>query len=82
MSLLCQLWSLYESIQEYKGVFQDSSLMSESSFSTENGFFDEEEEDEEEDGEEEARGAPAAALTLPQPAQNSRDQWIKESFHL
>ncbi|KAJ8405780.1 hypothetical protein AAFF_G00312170 [Aldrovandia affinis] len=85
MSLLCQLWSLYESIQEYKGVFQDmsSSLLSESSFTTENGFSEEEEEEEEEeDGEVEPRSAPGTALSLPQPAQNSRDQWIKESFHI
>ncbi|KAJ8276200.1 hypothetical protein COCON_G00079520 [Conger conger] len=84
MSLLCQLWSLYESIQEYKGVFQDmsSSLMSESSFAAENGFSEEEEEDEDEVVEEETQGAPAITLSLPQPAQNSRDQWIKESFHL
>ncbi|KAG9338193.1 hypothetical protein JZ751_026943 [Albula glossodonta] len=85
MSLLCQLWSLYESIQEYKGVFQDmsSSLLSESSFTTENGFSEEEEEeDEEEDREVDTQGTPGTALPLPQPTQNSRDQWIKESFHI
>ncbi|KAJ7307485.1 hypothetical protein JRQ81_009506 [Phrynocephalus forsythii] len=45
MSLLCQLWSLYESIQEYKGLFQDmsSSLHSDGSLAAENGFSDEEE---------------------------------------
>lgn len=84
MSLLCQLWSLYESIQEYKGAFQDisSSLLSESSFTTENGYSDEEEEEEEEgaEGGRESQDAPRA--TLPQPAQNSRDQWIKDSFHI
>uniref|UniRef100_A0A8C6TMQ7 Family with sequence similarity 89 member B n=1 Tax=Neogobius melanostomus TaxID=47308 RepID=A0A8C6TMQ7_9GOBI len=41
MSLLCQLWSLHESIQEYKG----SSLLQEGSFSTDNGYSDEEEEE-------------------------------------
>ncbi|XP_018607443.1 leucine repeat adapter protein 25 [Scleropages formosus] len=85
MSLLCQLWSLYESIQEYKGAFQDisSSLLSESSFATENGYSEEEEEDEDEnDAEEESRGPAGTSLSLPQPAQNSRDQWIKESFHI
>ncbi|XP_036379060.1 leucine repeat adapter protein 25 [Megalops cyprinoides] len=86
MSLLCQLWSLYESIQEYKGAFQDmsSSLLSESSFTTENGFSEEEEEEEEEEDEggEEPQGAPGTPLSLPQPTQNSRDQWIKESFHI
>lgn len=40
MSLLCQLWSLHESIQEYKGSCQD--LSAASSFSMmENGYFDE-----------------------------------------
>ncbi|XP_048851056.1 protein FAM89A [Brienomyrus brachyistius] len=90
MSLLCQLWSLYESIQECKGVFHDysSSLLSESSFTTENGYSEEEEEEEEmeEDEEHQGQGSPQAlsttSLPLPQPAQNSRDQWIKESFHI
>ncbi len=48
MSLLCQLWSLREAIQEYK----DSLLLSETSFSADNGYFEEEEE-EEDDVEEE-----------------------------
>ncbi|MBN3275846.1 LRA25 protein, partial [Polyodon spathula] len=78
MSLLCQLWSLYESIQEYKGAFQDlsSSLMSEGSFTTENGFSEDEEEDED------FSPPPGTPLSLPQPAHNSRDQWIQESFHI
>ncbi|KAK1150942.1 leucine repeat adapter protein 25-like [Acipenser oxyrinchus oxyrinchus] len=78
MSLLCQLWSLYESVQEYKGAFQDlsSSLMSEGSFTTENGFSEDEEEDED------FSPPPGTPLSLPQPAHNSRDQWIKESFHI
>ncbi|XP_036451685.1 protein FAM89A [Colossoma macropomum] len=82
MSLLCQLWSLYESIQEYKGAFQDiSSTLGENSFTTENGFSEEEEEEEEE---EEAAGSATTETTLscPQPAQNSRDQWIKDSFQI
>ncbi|MBN3304846.1 leucine repeat adapter protein 25 [Amia ocellicauda] len=85
MSLLCQLWSLYESIQEYKGVFQDlsSSLLSESSFTTENGFSEEEDEEEEEEEEVELpTPSTARPLALPLPAQNSRDQWIKDSFHI
>uniref|UniRef100_A0A4W5QPQ1 Family with sequence similarity 89 member B n=1 Tax=Hucho hucho TaxID=62062 RepID=A0A4W5QPQ1_9TELE len=85
MSLLCQLWSLYESIQEYKGAFQDisSSLLSESTFTTENGYSEEEEDDEEEDNDVDnvPRDPPGTSLTL-QPTQNSRDQWIKESFHI
>lgn len=84
MSLLCQLWSLYESIQEYKGAFQDisSSLLSESSFTTENGYSEDEEEDEEEETDGGRESQDAARSSLPQPTQNSRDQWIKESFHI
>ncbi|XP_038860773.1 leucine repeat adapter protein 25 [Salvelinus namaycush] len=86
MSLLCQLWSLYESIQEYKGAFQDisSSLLSESTFTTEkNGYSEEDEDDEEEDNDVDnvPRDPPGTSLSL-QPTQNSRDQWIKESFHI
>ncbi|XP_062341110.1 leucine repeat adapter protein 25 [Osmerus eperlanus] len=77
MSLLCQLWCLYESIQEYKG----ASLMSDSAFTTENGYS-EDEDDEEEEEEENPSGVPtSASLSLP-PTQNSRDQWIKDSFHI
>ncbi|XP_004620371.1 protein FAM89A [Sorex araneus] len=43
MSLLCQLYSLYESIQEYKGACQAGSSP-DCSYALENGFFDEEEE--------------------------------------
>ncbi|XP_056592728.1 leucine repeat adapter protein 25 [Triplophysa dalaica] len=79
MSLLCQLWSLYESIQEYKGAFQDiSSSLCESSFNTENGFSEDEEEEEDEN--EGVSGE--TLLSLPQPTLNSRDQWIKDSFHI
>ncbi|XP_071024397.1 leucine repeat adapter protein 25 [Oncorhynchus clarkii lewisi] len=85
MSLLCQLWSLYESIQEYKGAFQDisSSMLSESTFTTENGYSEGEEDNEEEDNDVDnvPRDPPGTSLTL-QPTQNSRDQWIKESFHI
>ncbi|XP_072514867.1 leucine repeat adapter protein 25 [Salminus brasiliensis] len=77
MSLLCQLWSLYESIQEYKGVFQDISVtLGETSFT----FEEEEDEEEKEDT--------AESVTMdttqprPQPAQNSRDQWVKNSFRI
>ncbi|KAK7925899.1 hypothetical protein WMY93_008209 [Mugilogobius chulae] len=80
MSLLCQLWSLHESIQEYK---EGSSLLHEGSFSTENVYSDEEEE--EEGGEEEedlSQAPPTTLLSLPQPSHNSRDQWIKDSFKI
>ncbi|NXV14667.1 FA89A protein, partial [Cepphus grylle] len=43
MSLLCQLYSLYESIQEYKGACQADSN-ADCTYGLENGFFDEEEE--------------------------------------
>lgn len=88
MSLLCQLWSLREAIQEYKG----SSLLSEASFSADNGYSEDEEEDdeveEEDDDEEETGGvlsqslSSSSSLSLPPPSSNSRDQWIKESFHI
>ncbi|XP_071762328.1 leucine repeat adapter protein 25 [Centroberyx gerrardi] len=71
MSLLCQLWSLHEAIQDYKG----SSLLSDSA---DNGYSEEEEEEEEE----EQRAAPSSSLPLPPPSSNSRDQWIKDSFHI
>ncbi|XP_068433732.1 protein FAM89A [Clinocottus analis] len=44
MSLLCQLWSLHESIQDYKGSCQDLSAAS-SLGMMENGYFDEDDED-------------------------------------
>ncbi|XP_041707506.1 leucine repeat adapter protein 25 [Coregonus clupeaformis] len=87
MSLHCQLWSLYESIQEYKGAFQDisNSLLSESTITTENGYSEEEDYYEEEEegnyGDNVPQDLPGTSLTL-QPTQNSRDQLIKESFHI
>lgn len=84
MSLLCQLWSLHEAIQEYKG----SSLLSEASFSAENGYSDEEEEEGVEEEEEEtgelSQPPSATSLPLPRPppSSNSRDQWIKDSFKI
>ncbi|KAM7374561.1 hypothetical protein PAMP_007209 [Pampus punctatissimus] len=82
MSLLCQLWSLHEAIQEYKG----SSFLSEASFSADNGYSEgeEEEDDEVEDDEEEkaSQQPSSSSLPLPAPSSNSRDQWIKDSFHI
>lgn len=76
MSLLCQLWSLHESIQEYKGS-QDGS------FSTENGYSDEEEEEGGDDEDELSQPPPRTTpLSLPKPSHNSRDQWIKDSFKI
>ncbi|KAM3868546.1 protein FAM89A [Diretmus argenteus] len=82
MSLLCQLWSLHESIQEYKG----SSLLSEASYSADNGYSEEEEEEEEEEegvaASSQPPPAPSLPLPPPPPSSNSRDQWIKDSFHI
>lgn len=75
MSLLCQLWSLREAIQEYKG----SSLLSEASFSADNEYSEEEDEAGEED---EEVTSSSSSLSLPPPSSNSRDQWIKDSFHI
>lgn len=83
MSLLCQLWSLREAIQEYKG----SSLLSEASFSADNEYSEEEEEEEDEAEEEDEEAtqptsSSSSSLSLPPPSSNSRDQWIKDSFHI
>uniref|UniRef100_A0A673A2X3 Family with sequence similarity 89 member B n=1 Tax=Sphaeramia orbicularis TaxID=375764 RepID=A0A673A2X3_9TELE len=63
MSLLCQLWSLHEAIQEYKG----TTLLSEASYSADNGYSDEEEEEDIEDEDEEQ----PASHNLPPPPQSS-----------
>lgn len=81
MSLLSQLWSLHESIQDYKG----SALLSDASFSADNGYSDEEEEDDIEDEDQETAGLsqpPPSSSSLPPPGANSRDQWMKDSFHI
>uniref|UniRef100_A0A8C6X8E0 Family with sequence similarity 89 member B n=1 Tax=Naja naja TaxID=35670 RepID=A0A8C6X8E0_NAJNA len=86
MSLLCQLWSLYESIQEFKSLFQDmsSSLHSEGSLAAENSFSDEEEDFDLDPLSPDGPREPPPAhqqLRFLQP-QNSRDQWLKDSFHI
>lgn len=84
MSLLCQLWSLHEAIQEYKG----SAFMSEASYGAENGYSEEEEEEEVEEADDEETvvlsqpSSSSPSLSLPPPSSNSRDQWIKDSFHI
>ncbi|XP_069750076.1 leucine repeat adapter protein 25 [Narcine bancroftii] len=80
MSLLCKLWSLYESIQEYKGLYQDMtcSMVPEGPFSPENGYYDDEEEDEAD----QTKNNPACnSLKVPQ-TQNARDKWLEDSFHI
>lgn len=75
MSLLCQLYSLYESIQEYKGACQ-AAASPDGTYALENGFFDDEEEEPLPDG----RGrSPQRDLSLPTPTLCSRD-WILESI--
>ncbi|XP_037323464.2 leucine repeat adapter protein 25 [Pungitius pungitius] len=77
MSLLCQLWSLHEAIQEFKGY----SLLSGTSLSADNAHSEEEEEEEEETGIP-SQPPSTLSLSLPLPSSNSRDQWIKDSFHI
>ncbi|XP_078255201.1 protein FAM89A [Rhinoraja longicauda] len=81
MSLLCQLWSLYESIQEYKGTCQDLSAAANSdcSYGLENGYFDEEyfQESVENGKADNLETNLAVPKTL-----NSRDQWMQDSFHI
>lgn len=79
MSLLCQLYSLYESIQEYKGACQAASSL-DCPYALENGFFDEEEDFQEQgslpDGQ--GRGCPRD-LSLPVAHLSSSD-WVLESI--
>ncbi|XP_006894661.1 PREDICTED: protein FAM89A, partial [Elephantulus edwardii] len=83
MSLLCQLFSLHESIQEYKGVCQ-AACSPDSLSVLENGFFEEEEEEEDDDIQEDRlqarreQGTPRDAPP-PVPALSSSD-WILESI--
>ncbi|XP_055473508.1 protein FAM89A [Psammomys obesus] len=79
MSLLCQLYGLYESIQEYKGACQATSSL-DCPYALENGFFDEEEDFQEQgslpDGQ--GRGCPRD-LSLPVAHLSSSD-WVLESI--
>ncbi|XP_007936707.1 protein FAM89A [Orycteropus afer afer] len=80
MSLLCQLYSLYESIQEYKGACQAASSP-DCLYALENGFFDEEEEYFQEQGRlhgRRERGVPRD-MALPISSLSSSD-WILESI--
>ncbi|XP_038643392.1 leucine repeat adapter protein 25-like [Scyliorhinus canicula] len=81
MSLLCQLWSLYESIQEYKGLYQD---MTSSMHAVEHAadYDDEEEYEADPAGLDRSKdNAARNSLKVPQ-TQNSRDQWLQDSFHI
>lgn len=86
MSLLCQLWSLHESIQEYKGSCQDLSAASSLSM-MENGYFDEDDEyypepgatptGEQPDGE---VGDGTASMAAAKNGSGKDDSW--DSFHV
>ncbi|XP_076872581.1 protein FAM89A [Brachyhypopomus gauderio] len=82
MSLLCQLWSLHESIQEYKGSCQDLSAGSSADgpYGMENGYFDEDEEYYTESGITPTE-TPDGNETSPQNG-TSKDKWLHESFHI
>ncbi|XP_051951485.1 protein FAM89A-like isoform X1 [Xyrauchen texanus] len=82
MSLLCQLWSLHESIQEYKGSWQDLSAVSSADgpYGIENGYFDEDEEYYTESVMTPAE-TPAGNYTSPKNG-TSKDSWIHDSFHI
>ncbi|XP_063527204.1 protein FAM89A isoform X1 [Pongo pygmaeus] len=80
MSLLCQLYSLYESIQEYKGACQAASSP-DCTYALENGFFDEEEEyfQEQNSLHDRRDRGPPRDLSLPVSSLSSSD-WILESI--
>ncbi|XP_003797465.1 protein FAM89A [Otolemur garnettii] len=78
MSLLCQLYSLYESIQEYKGTCQAISSP-DCTYALENGFFDEEEEYFQEQSHLQDGRDPPRDLSLPVSPLSSSD-WILESI--
>ncbi|KAL2081894.1 hypothetical protein ACEWY4_021712 [Coilia grayii] len=80
MSLLCQLWSLHESIQEYKGSCQDLTAGSSADGPYENGYFDEDEEyyqDSSITPTEQSEGND----TSPQNGA-AKDKWLHDSFHI
>ncbi|XP_036031534.1 leucine repeat adapter protein 25 [Onychomys torridus] len=83
MSLLCQLWGLYESIQDYKHLYQDlslcqdlsSSLHSDSSYPPDARLSDD---DEPPDA---SLPPDPPPLTVPQ-THNARDQWLQDAFQI
>lgn len=77
MSLLCQLYSLYESIQEYKGACQAASSL-DCTYALENGLFDDEDFQEEgslQDGQHGSSTRDPSPLT-----HLSSSDWILESI--
>ncbi|KAK6488984.1 protein FAM89A [Huso huso] len=82
MSLLCQLWSLHESIQEYKGSCQDMSAVSniDGTYNVENGFFDEED-----DYYQDTSIAPNEHMDLNASVPktlNNKNKWMQDSIHM
>ena len=79
MSLLCQLYSLYESIQEYKGACQAASSL-DCAYALENGFFDDDEDFREQGARREGQGrGPPRDSALPGSHLSGSD-WILESI--
>lgn len=79
MSLLCQLYSLYESIQEYKGACQAASSL-DCTYALENGFFDEEEDIQEQGSLQERQGRGSPQDLSPPATHLSSSDWILESI--
>ncbi|XP_018597917.2 protein FAM89A [Scleropages formosus] len=82
MSLLCQLWSLHESIQEYKGSCQDltAGSSSDSPYGMENGYFDEEDE-----YYQDASLTPteqSESNELSPPNGDVKEKWLRDSLHI
>ncbi|XP_066514805.1 sprT-like domain-containing protein Spartan [Hoplias malabaricus] len=82
MSLLCQLWSLHESIQEYKGSCQDLSVGSsgDGPYGMENGYFDEDDEYYTESGVTPTE-TPEGPELSPQNG-TSQNKWLHDSLHV
>ncbi|XP_036405070.1 sprT-like domain-containing protein Spartan [Megalops cyprinoides] len=82
MSLLCQLWSLHESIQEYKGSCQDLNAASSADgpYGMENGYFDEDDEYYQDTSITPTEN-PDASESSPQNG-NAKDKWLHDSFHI
>lgn len=81
MSLLCQLWSLHESIQEYKGSCQDLTAGSSADGPYENGYFDEEEEEYFQDSSITPTEQSEENDASPQNGAD-KDKWLQDSFHI
>ncbi|KAG9282379.1 sprT-like domain-containing protein Spartan [Astyanax mexicanus] len=82
MSLLCQLWSLHESIQEYKGSCQDLSAGSSADgpYGMENGYFDEDDEYYTESGVTPTE-TPEGPELSPQNG-TAQGKWLHDSLHV